>query len=126
MFNLFRIVDCGEMMERYKQFNLNYPSISVEFSKGKNAILMRRTATNVGKINSTYFVKVHPPNGVSVRVLPKRLTFGDKNDKKSYRVWFVSRRREDSEGHSEGEIVWVHEGDKGQMVRSPVSIKWKT
>ncbi|KAI0513862.1 hypothetical protein KFK09_009894 [Dendrobium nobile] len=119
-----RIVDCHDTMKKNKLFNLNYPSISVEFNKGQNVILTRRTAMNVGKNNSTYFVKVRQPNGVRVRVEPKRLSFGEINEKRSYRVWFVLRRKEKREGYSEGEIIWVHKGEKDHRVRSPLSVKW--
>ncbi|XP_020599358.1 LOW QUALITY PROTEIN: subtilisin-like protease SBT1.2 [Phalaenopsis equestris] len=120
-----RIVDCGDIKEKNKWFSLNYPSISVEFKRGTNVIMTRRTASNVGKINSTYFVKVSPPKGVRVRVVPKRLNFGAINDKRSYLVWFMSRRKDKTEGYSEGEIIWVGEEEEGNRVRSPVSVEWK-
>ncbi|KAK8955585.1 Subtilisin-like protease SDD1 [Platanthera guangdongensis] len=119
-----RIVDCGERMEKNRMFSLNYPSISVEFGKMEDEILIGRTVTNVGEIKSTYSVRVRPPPGVAVRVVPERLDFGGINESRGYRVWFLSTRKEKGEWYSEGEISWVREGGNRNRVRSPVSAKW--
>ncbi|PKA66463.1 Subtilisin-like protease SDD1 [Apostasia shenzhenica] len=108
------------------EMSLNYPSISVEFKKGREAMLVRRTMTNVGAANSTYSATVSAPPGVSVRVVPEILSFGRIGERRSYRVWFVLRKEtKGKKGNSEGQISWVSCLKKCYRVRSPLSVTWE-
>lgn len=116
-----RNVSCRELLAKYRDFSLNYPSISVVFKKGKEIQMVRRRVTNVGRPNSTYTVEVAAPPGVRMSVRPPSLTFNGLYQSKVYSVWFVSRKRA-SDGFSEGHITWV---DGRHRVRSPVSVTWQ-
>ncbi|MCE0482216.1 hypothetical protein HAX54_040717 [Datura stramonium] len=55
--------------------------------------MIKRGVINVGNPNSIYSVDVVAPEGVKVRVKPRRLIFKHANQSISYKVWFISRKR---------------------------------
>ncbi|PKI41107.1 hypothetical protein CRG98_038635 [Punica granatum] len=115
-----RNVSCHELLRKNRGFSLNYPSISVTFKDKATRKMIRRRVTNVGDPHSVYTVEVEEPEGVRVRVRPRRLVFEHKNQVLSYRVWFISRTM--GVKSSEGQLTWVHSENR---VRSPVSVTWK-
>ncbi|ONK57306.1 uncharacterized protein A4U43_C10F18720 [Asparagus officinalis] len=116
---------CADILQKNKYFSLNYPSISIAFKKWRTKAAVQRTVTNVGPPNSSYMVEVSEPKGVRIQVTPKVLTFKEANEKKSYRVWFESRKKK-ARGVSfaEGQITWKNLHQKQYKVRSPVSVSW--
>ncbi|KAK1386043.1 Subtilisin-like protease SBT1.2 [Heracleum sosnowskyi] len=84
-------VSCHDIMQKNKNFSLNYPSIYVVFRPRMKSKMIKRRLTNVGIPNSTYSVEVKPPEGIKVRVRPQRLIFRHINQSLSYRVWLISR-----------------------------------
>ncbi|CAK7347978.1 unnamed protein product [Dovyalis caffra] len=72
--------------------DLNYPSFAVNFEGNaqNNRVTYNRTLTNVGSPSSTYAVSVEEPNGVSVIVEPKSLSFEKLGQKLIYQVTFVN------------------------------------
>ncbi|KAL6978740.1 hypothetical protein U1Q18_041010 [Sarracenia purpurea var. burkii] len=118
---------CREILQANRHFSLNYPSISVIFRNGTTRKKMiRRRLTNVGSPNSIYSVEVMAPEGIEVRVKPQRLLFKNVNQSLSYRVWFISRKRNEMENTSfaQGNLVWVHSQNGVYRVRSPISVTW--
>ncbi|XP_009616743.1 subtilisin-like protease SBT1.2 [Nicotiana tomentosiformis] len=121
-----RNVSCRDILQKERGFSLNYPSISVIFRAGMTRKMIKRRVTNVGNPNSVYSVDIVPPEGVKVRVKPRRLIFKHANQSLSYRVWFMSRKRNGSQRMSfaEGQLTWVNLGNKANKVRSPISVTW--
>ncbi|CAN6168574.1 unnamed protein product [Urochloa humidicola] len=100
---------------------LNYPSFVVDFSNGIGVRVLKRTVTKVSEGPETYTVRVLAPEQlVAVTVTPPTLQFDKKNEKKSYKVVFRSKKS--AAGLAQfGHIVW--ENDVHQ-VRSPVEFRW--
>lgn len=121
-----RNVSCHEIMQENRGFSLNYPSFSVIFRPGKTRKIIKRRMTNVGNPNSVYSVEVKAPEGVKVRVQPRKLIFKHTNQSLGYRVWFTSRKRMGKEGvrSAEGHLTWVHSHSSLYRVRSPISVTW--
>ncbi|KAK1353290.1 subtilisin-like protease SBT1.2 [Heracleum sosnowskyi] len=123
-----RNVSCKDILQKNRDFSLNYPSISVVFKPGMRSKMIKKRLTNVGSPNSTYSLEVKPPNGIKVRVRPQRLTFKHINQSLSYKIWFISRNRTALEklSHSQGYLSWVNSQDIYQRIRSPISITWSS
>ncbi|KAF3676140.1 hypothetical protein T459_23615 [Capsicum annuum] len=104
-----RNVSCHDILQNNRGFTLNYPSISIIFRAGMTRKMIKRRVTNVGNPNSIYSVDIMAPEGVKVRVKPRLLIFKHVNQRLSYRVWFISRRRIGSKRMSfeEGQIDMV-------------------
>lgn len=103
-------MSCKDIIQKNRDFSLNYPSISVVFRPGMKSKMIKKRFTNVGSPNSTYFLEVKPPNGIKVKVRPQRLTFKHINQSLSYRIWFISRNRTALErlSNSQGYLSWVN------------------
>ncbi|KAK4801418.1 hypothetical protein SAY86_021905 [Trapa natans] len=118
-----RNISCREVLRTNQGFSLNYPSISVRFEGGATRKMVRRRVTNVGEPRSVYKVEVIEPEGVLVRVRPKRLVFRRRNQVLGYRVWFISPTKNGVGGaSSEGQLTWVNTRHR---VRSPIAVTWK-
>ncbi|KAK0582445.1 hypothetical protein LWI29_025746 [Acer saccharum] len=103
--------------------DLNYPSFAVNFKGGvQNGTLeYTRTVTNVGTPKSSYEMKVEVPNGVSVIVNPKILSFNKVGQKLTYKVTFVGKSRRSSDS-SFGSLTWI---SGKYRVRSPIAVTWQ-
>ncbi|KAG7592359.1 Peptidase S8/S53 domain superfamily [Arabidopsis thaliana x Arabidopsis arenosa] len=71
---------CPEQSSRGDISNINYPSISISNFNGKESRRISRTVTNVasrliGDEDTVYTVSVDAPEGLRVRVIPRRLHF---------------------------------------------------
>ncbi|KAL8106685.1 hypothetical protein AgCh_023437 [Apium graveolens] len=123
-----RNVSCHEIMQKNKDFSLNYPSISVVFRPRMKSKMIKRRLTNVGIPNSTYSVEVKPPAGINVRVRPQRLIFRHINQSLSYRVWLISRNMTVSQrlSYSHGYLSWFNSYDIHARIRSPISVTWSS
>ena len=88
--------------------------------------MIQRRLTNVGSPNSIYSVEVVAPEGVEVRVIPRRLVFKHVNQSLSYRVWFISRKRTviDNMSFAQGHLIWLSSHYDLYRVRSPISVTW--
>ncbi|XP_010558849.1 PREDICTED: subtilisin-like protease SBT1.2 [Tarenaya hassleriana] len=117
-------VSCSEKLKRNPGFSLNYPSISVIFKRGETMQMITRHVTNVGSPNSIYSVEVKVPKGFKVIVKPKRLAFKRKFETLSYRAWFISKKMIGKKRvtFGQGDLTWVNSRNRGQRVRSPISI----
>ncbi|XP_047169445.1 subtilisin-like protease SBT1.1 [Vigna umbellata] len=105
--------------------DLNYPSFAVLFGTRalKASVTFKRVVTNVGKPKISYAVKVEEPNGVSVRVEPRNISFRKTGQKMSYKVSFVSNGNTTVTGNSSfGSLTWV---SGKYAVRSPIAVTWK-
>ncbi|KAI9180051.1 hypothetical protein LWI28_000662 [Acer negundo] len=102
---------------------LNYPSFAVNFRDGvQNGNLeYKRIVTNVGIPTSSYAVQVEVPNGVSVIVKPKILSFTKLGQKLSCKVTVVGKSKRSSDS-SFGSLTWVSGKFK---VRSPIAVTWQ-
>ncbi|KAG6510325.1 hypothetical protein ZIOFF_028335 [Zingiber officinale] len=96
--------------------NLNYPSITVPNLKGSYRIT--RTVTNVGNPSITYRVRVSPPTGINVTVVPDTLTFRSYGEKLKFSVTFAVIQP--SEDYVFGLLSW--EAGKVQ-VTSPLVVR---
>ncbi|PKA54204.1 Subtilisin-like protease [Apostasia shenzhenica] len=100
--------------------NLNYPAISAVMTNIQGSTLtLRRTVTNVGPPNSTYDVNISAPKGAKVVVRPAQLQFCRQNQKRSFRVIFVTKAPQPSETF--GALTW---SDGTRAVRSPIVATW--
>ncbi|KAK8557610.1 hypothetical protein V6N12_009839 [Hibiscus sabdariffa] len=122
-----RNVSCSGVLKMNRGFSLNYPSISVVFKKGTKSKMITRRVTNVGNPYSVYSVKVKSPEGVKVRVKPRRLIFKHINQSLSYRIWVTSRKKTQAKKtyFAEGELTWMNAHNNFHRVRSPISVTWK-
>ncbi|XVF72090.1 hypothetical protein PTKIN_Ptkin12aG0093600 [Pterospermum kingtungense] len=122
-----RNVSCSEILQMNRGFSLNYPSISVAFKLGMKRKMITRRLTNVGSPNSVYSVEVKAPEGVKVRVKPRRLNFKHINQSLSYRMWVISRKKTETKriSFAEGQLTWVNAHNNFYRVRSPISVTWK-
>lgn len=120
-------VSCHEVLQMNRGFSLNYPSMSVVFKHGTMSKTVSRRLTNVGSPNSIYSVEVSAPEGVRVRVKPRRLVFKHVNQSLNYRVWFISEKGREGRKVSfgEGYLTWVHSENGKYRVRSPIAVTWK-
>ncbi|CAK8572247.1 unnamed protein product [Lathyrus sativus] len=105
--------------------DLNYPSFIALYGNKRRTMVQKflRTVTNVGDGAASYNVKVRKPKGCDVNVLPEKMEFGYKNEKKSYSVVVKCKRKNKKEKKVRfGDIVWVEEGGFGRKVRSPIVV----
>ncbi|XP_014522913.1 subtilisin-like protease SBT1.1 [Vigna radiata var. radiata] len=105
--------------------DLNYPSFAVLFGTSalKASVTFKRVVTNVGSPKISYAVKVEEPNGVSVRVEPRNISFRKTGQKLSYKVIFVSNQNTTvTRNSSFGSLTWV---SGRYAVRSPIAVTWK-
>ncbi|KAL7111571.1 hypothetical protein ACP275_05G097300 [Erythranthe tilingii] len=110
-----RKVDCSKE-KSIPEAQLNYPSFSIIF--GSTPQTYTRTLTNVGKANSSFDVEIVSPDGVIVKVEPKKLVFPKLGDKSSYSVTFT-RTNEGVMNSTQGFIRW-HSAE--YSVRSPIAV----
>ncbi|GMJ00759.1 STOMATAL DENSITY AND DISTRIBUTION 1 [Hibiscus trionum] len=122
-----RNVSCSGLLKMNRGFSLNYPSISVVFKQGTKSKIITRRLTNVGNPYSVYSVKVKSPEGVKVRVKPRRLIFKHINQSLSYRIWVTSTKKTRTKkiSFAEGELTWMNAHNNFHRVRSPISVTWK-
>lgn len=97
--------------------DLNLPSISISNLMGK--FLASRTVTNVGPECSLYKVKVEPPPGVKVKVMPKVLSFNSTVKKLSFKIIFKPAFNLEGR-YSFGALVWR---DHKHIVRTPIAVR---
>ncbi|XP_072964814.1 uncharacterized protein [Typha angustifolia] len=116
-------VDCSDA-----SLDLNYPSFIAFFDVNRtsttttaNKIVKKftRTLTNVGDAVATYYVKVKKIKGFSISVVPDKLVFGDKYEKKSFTLIIEGNMKKKKNEVVHGSMTWVD--DKGKYeVRSPI------
>ncbi|OAY36294.1 CO(2)-response secreted protease [Manihot esculenta] len=86
--------------------NINYPSISISKLDRHQAVqTIKRAVTNVGSPNATYIAKVQAPEGLMVKVLPKKLFFKEGSSRMSFEVSFNGKMA--PRGYSFGSVTWV-------------------
>ncbi|GAB2220224.1 hypothetical protein Droror1_Dr00007867 [Drosera rotundifolia] len=119
-------VSCDKILKDYRDFSLNYPSISLVFRRGGTSRIIRRQVTNVGRTHSTYSVEVEAPEGVRITVKPRELVFKRRNQTLSYTVHVKSKKRKGTtpSRFSQGHLTWVLSDQKSNKVRSPISVTW--
>ncbi|CAG7907299.1 unnamed protein product [Brassica rapa] len=99
--------------------NINYPSISIGNLRRGQRKMIERSVTNVGpERNVTYVAHIEAPEGLVVKVAPKRLVFGENVDKVSYKVWFYGEKSASKRYHH-GSLEW---SDGYHSVRSVFSV----
>lgn len=96
--------------------NINYPSIAISKFNGKERRNISRKVTNVaGDGEMVFTANVDAPRGLSVKVIPDKLTFSKNNQKLSYQVVFSATTLVPKEDMF-GSLTWSN----GQYkVRSP-------
>ncbi|KAF2300872.1 hypothetical protein P3X46_001691 [Hevea brasiliensis] len=86
--------------------NINYPSISIsKLDRHQAAQTIKRSVTNVGSPNATYIARVQAPEGLVVKVLPKKLVFKEGLSRISFNVSFNGRMA--PSGYNFGSVTWV-------------------
>lgn len=103
--------------DKFSVLNLNLPSITIPSLA--NAIIVTRTATNVGPVNSYYKAIVQPPQGIYVVVKPNVLNFNSNRRKISFTVT-ISTSYKCNTGYFFGSLTWT---DGKHKVRSSISVK---
>ncbi|KAI3449829.1 hypothetical protein Pfo_006494 [Paulownia fortunei] len=122
-----RNVSCHDILQKNKGFSLNYPSFSVIFRTGDRRKMIKRRLTNVGSPNSIYLLELKAPEGVNMRVRPRRLIFKHINQTLSYRVWFISKEimKTKNTRFAQGHLTWVNRSSS-YRVQSPISVTWSS
>ncbi|CAA7044655.1 unnamed protein product [Microthlaspi erraticum] len=118
---------CPEQSSKGDISNINYPSISVSNFNGKETRRVSRTVTNVasrlvGDEDTVYTVSIDAPEGLQVRVVPRRLHFRKIGDKLSYQVTFSSTSKSTLKEDAFGSITW---SNGMYNVRSPFAVTSK-
>ncbi|KAL7111562.1 hypothetical protein ACP275_05G096700 [Erythranthe tilingii] len=114
-----RNVDCSKE-KSIPEAQLNYPSFSIIF--GSTPQTYTRTLTNVGKPDSSYDVEIVSPDGVIVKVEPKKHVFPKLGDKSSYSVTFTRTNKGAINSTTQGFIRWY---TADYSVRSPIAVVFK-
>ncbi|EXC32843.1 Subtilisin-like protease [Morus notabilis] len=113
------LVDCSK-----PSLDLNYPSFIAFFnandskSDAKTVKDFQRTVTNVGEGKSTYIASVTSMEGLKVNVVPKKLVFKEKNEKKKFKL-SIEGPRMMKQRVVFGYLTWV-DNDNKHVVRSPI------
>ncbi|XP_008785921.2 subtilisin-like protease SBT3 [Phoenix dactylifera] len=109
----------------HASLDLNYPSFIAFFNPNKTAASdevvqeFRRTVTNVGDAVVTYNAKVVAMKGFAIRIVPEKLVFYEKYEKKSFALILVGQMGKKDDEVLHGSLSWVD--DKGKyVVRSPI------
>ncbi|XP_042437330.1 subtilisin-like protease 4 [Zingiber officinale] len=114
-------VDCSKNVT---EAELNYPSILLS-PKGRAAVKVSRTVTNVGPARSSYKVSLTiSKSTVSATVTPKTLTFTKLNEKKSFSVsakWATGAPPRTGNPFVEGKLTWTSDDGK-HVVTSPLIV----
>ncbi|KAL0713110.1 hypothetical protein Bca4012_020088 [Brassica carinata] len=97
--------------------DLNLPSITIP--NLRDEVILTRTVTNVGPLNSVYKVVIDPPVGVNVTVRPTTLVFNSTATKLSFKVW-VSTTHKVNTGYFFGSLTW---SDNVHNVAIPLSVR---
>lgn len=105
--------------------DLNYPSFIAFFNANdpkmsdvKTVKEFQRTVTNVGEEKSTYVGTITGMEGLEVSVIPKKLEFEGRNEKKEFKLRIEGPRRM-KERVVFGYLSWVDNENK-HVVRSPI------
>ncbi|CAD5188196.1 unnamed protein product [Musa acuminata subsp. malaccensis] len=99
--------------------DMNYPTMTRYVARGKEyRAEFSRTVTNVGNPNSTYTAKVASGSGLDIEVNPRKLHFGELNEKQSF-VVRVAGKPLSLNSVASASIVW---SDGKHEVRSPIVI----
>ncbi|KAF8049851.1 hypothetical protein N665_2109s0002 [Sinapis alba] len=99
--------------------NINYPSISIGNLRRGQRKMIERSVRNVGpERNVTYVAHIEAPEGLVVKVAPKRLVFEENVDKVSFKVWFYGEKSAPKRYHH-GSLEW---SDGYHSVRSVFSV----
>jgi hypothetical protein len=100
-------------------WDLNYPSFSLPIEDGNKINgIFRRTVTNVGSPNSTYYATVDVPESLNVTVKPSVLPFSAVGEKKRF-VVEVSGAEVSQVPIISGSITW---NDGVHAVRTPLVV----
>lgn len=97
--------------------DINLPSISIP--NLESFATLKRTATNVGPVDSTYKAVVQSPPGVTISVEPNMLSFSAETRSITFQV-SVSVVLLMNTGYQFGSLSWT---DGVHFVRSPVAVK---
>lgn len=97
--------------------DLNLPSITIPELKQK--LIVTRTVTNVGPINSTYIASVQAPAGTEVIVEPRILIFNSEKQKLKFKVIFRPLLKVQGR-YSFGNLCWQ---DGFYVVRIPLIVR---
>ncbi|KAF8044202.1 hypothetical protein BT93_A2246 [Corymbia citriodora subsp. variegata] len=114
-------VSCSSI-ESIPDYQLNYPSISVNFVRLGSNVSVKRTVRNVGPANSRYKLVIEPIAGIgSINVSPRELVFTKANETISYTVNFT-RKASPQAVNAQGAITWV---SAQHSVRTAVAVLFK-
>ncbi|KAL5075453.1 hypothetical protein RYX36_014437 [Vicia faba] len=101
--------------------DLNYPSVIAFFgahnSTSRTVQEFHRTVTNVGDGKATYVARVARSKGFRVHVIPNKLVFNEKNEKRSFKLRIEVARMTKLEQVAFGYLNWM---DRKHVVRSPI------
>ncbi|KAF8041691.1 hypothetical protein BT93_A0328 [Corymbia citriodora subsp. variegata] len=114
-------VSCSSI-ESIPDYQLNYPSITVNFERLGSNVSVKRTVRNVGPANSRYKSVIEPITGIgSIDVSPRELVFTKANETISYTVNFT-RKASPQAVNAQGAITWV---SAQHSVRTAVAVLFK-
>lgn len=97
--------------------NLNLPSITIP--ELKQRLVVSRTVTNVGPVESVYTARVRPPVGTNVTVNPRILSFNSTTKKLKFKVTIGSLLRVQGR-YSFGYLFWE---DGIHVVKIPLVVR---
>ncbi|CAO2166259.1 unnamed protein product [Urochloa humidicola] len=99
-------------------YQLNHPSVAVHGLNG--TVTVRRTVTNVVSGGARYYaVAVDEPEGISVKVSPRRLGFARAGERKAFTIRMEARGGVERGRFVAGSYAW---SDGVHVVRSPIVV----
>ncbi|XXG76223.1 hypothetical protein AAC387_Pa08g0624 [Persea americana] len=107
--------DCPS--KKHSMLNLNLPSITIPNLRG--SVMVTRTVTNVGPVDSAYVASIEHPLGVKVGVKPLKLAFNSTVKTLSFTITLSSNHKAIG-GYYFGRLSWSNGIHK---VTSPISVR---
>ncbi|EXB81608.1 Subtilisin-like protease SDD1 [Morus notabilis] len=103
----------------FSALDLNLPSITVPNLRNGEKVIVTRTVTNIGDVNSVYKAVIEAPPGIKITIEPQSLGFNSTIKSLSFKVSFFSNQK--LHGYYKfGSLTW---SDGKHLVRSPIAVR---
>ena len=103
----------------FSALDLNLPSITVPNLRNGEKVIVTRTVTNIGDVNSVYKGVIEAPPGIKITIEPQTLRFNSNIKSLSFKVSFFSNQK--LHGYYKfGSLTW---SDGKHLVRSPIAVR---
>ncbi|EXB26136.1 Subtilisin-like protease SDD1 [Morus notabilis] len=103
----------------FSALDLNLPSITVPNLRNGEKVIVTRTVTNIGDVNSVYKGVIEAPPGIKITIESQTLRFNSTIKRLSFKVSLFSNQK--LHGYYKfGSLTW---SDGKHLVRSPITVR---